>query len=83
MSGSLSEMLELMELARQRAFRVMVKTYPLEKVNEVLKMLEEGRIEGQGPNDEPHQLKSLSVKSVAVGGVAREGGRRSASFFGE
>jgi D-arabinose 1-dehydrogenase-like Zn-dependent alcohol dehydrogenase len=46
-SGSLSEMGELMELARQKQFKVVVKPYPLEQVNEVLKMLEEGRIEGR------------------------------------
>jgi D-arabinose 1-dehydrogenase-like Zn-dependent alcohol dehydrogenase len=46
-SGSLGEMRELMELARQRQFKVVVKPYPLEQVNEVLKMLEEGRIEGR------------------------------------
>ena len=36
-----------MELARQKQFKVVVKTYPLEQVNEVLKRLEEGRIEGR------------------------------------
>jgi alcohol dehydrogenase, propanol-preferring len=46
-SGSLSEMRELMELARQRQFKVVVESYPLEQVNEVLKMLEEGRVEGR------------------------------------
>ncbi len=46
-SGSLSEMKELMELARQKQFKVVVKTYPLEQVNDVLKRLEEGRIEGR------------------------------------
>jgi D-arabinose 1-dehydrogenase-like Zn-dependent alcohol dehydrogenase len=46
-SGSLTEMSELMELARQKQFKVVVKPYPLEQVNEVLKMLEEGRIEGR------------------------------------
>src|SRR2546425_7995868 len=46
-SGSLTEMKELMELARQKQFKVVVKTYPLEQVNEVLKRLEEGRIEGR------------------------------------
>jgi len=46
-SGSLSEMRELLELARQKQFKVVVKAYPLEQVNEVLKMLEEGRIEGR------------------------------------
>src|SRR6266702_837895 len=46
-SGSLSEMRELMELGRQKQFRVVVKAYPLEEVNEVLKMLAEGRIEGR------------------------------------
>jgi D-arabinose 1-dehydrogenase-like Zn-dependent alcohol dehydrogenase len=46
-SGSLSEMRELMELARQKRLRVMVRPYPLDQVNEVLKMLEEGRIEGR------------------------------------
>jgi alcohol dehydrogenase, propanol-preferring len=47
LSGSLSEMKELMEMARRKQFRVMVKAYPLEHVNEVLKMLEEGRVEGR------------------------------------
>jgi len=46
-SGSLSEMSELMELARQKQFKVVVKPYALEQVNEVLKMLEEGHIEGR------------------------------------
>jgi len=46
-SGSLSEMSELVELARRKQFKVVVKAYPLEQVNEVLKMLEEGRIEGR------------------------------------
>ncbi len=46
-SGSLSEMRELMELGRQKRFRVVVKAYPLGEVNEVLKMLAEGRIEGR------------------------------------
>ncbi len=46
-SGSLGEMGELMELAREKQFRVVVKAYPLEQVSEVLKMLEEGRIEGR------------------------------------
>jgi D-arabinose 1-dehydrogenase-like Zn-dependent alcohol dehydrogenase len=46
-SGSLTEMKELMELARQKQFKVVVKTYPLEQVNKVFKMLEEGRIEGR------------------------------------
>jgi len=46
-SGSLSEMRELMELARTKQFKVVVKAYPLERVNEVLEMLEEGRIEGR------------------------------------
>ena len=46
-SGSLTEMKELMELARQKQFKVVVKTYPLEQVNDVLKRLEEGRIEGR------------------------------------
>src|SRR3989454_1569717 len=46
-SGSLGEMRELMELAREKQFRVVVKAYPLQQVNEVLKMLEEGRIEGR------------------------------------
>ena len=36
-----------MELAREKQFRVVVKAYPLEQVSEVLKMLEEGRIEGR------------------------------------
>ncbi len=45
--GSLSEMRELIELARRRQFKVMVKAYPLEQVNEVLKMLEERRITGR------------------------------------
>src|SRR5438094_10032872 len=46
-SGSLSEMRELMELGRQKRFRVVVKAYPLGEVKEVLKMLAEGRIEGR------------------------------------
>jgi D-arabinose 1-dehydrogenase-like Zn-dependent alcohol dehydrogenase len=46
-SGSLTEMKELMELARRNQFRVVVKAYPLEQVNDVLKMLAEGRIEGR------------------------------------
>jgi D-arabinose 1-dehydrogenase-like Zn-dependent alcohol dehydrogenase len=40
-------MRELMELARQKRFKVVVKAYPLEQVNDVLKMLAEGRIEGR------------------------------------
>ena len=46
-SGSLSEMSELVELARRKQFKVVVKAYPLEQVNEVLNLLEEGRIEGR------------------------------------
>jgi len=46
-SGSLTEMKELVELARQKQFKVVVKAYPLEQVNDVLKVLEEGRIEGR------------------------------------
>ncbi len=46
-SGSLSEMSELVELARRKQFKVVVKAYPLEQVNEVLNSLEEGRIEGR------------------------------------
>jgi D-arabinose 1-dehydrogenase-like Zn-dependent alcohol dehydrogenase len=46
-SGSLSEMQELIELARRKQFKVIVKSYPLEEVNEVLKMMEEGRITGR------------------------------------
>jgi len=46
-SGSLSEMRELIEIARRKQFKVMVKPYPLEQVNDVLKMLEEGRMEGR------------------------------------
>jgi len=45
--GSRSEMRELIELARRKQFKVMVKTYPLEQVNEVLRMLEEGSIIGR------------------------------------
>lgn len=45
--GSRSEMQELIELARRKLFKVMVKTYALEHVNEVLRMLEEGRITGR------------------------------------
>ncbi len=45
--GSLSEMQELIELATSKQFKVMVKTYPLEQVNEVLKMVEERRITGR------------------------------------
>ncbi len=45
--GSLSEMQELIELAMTKQFKVMVKTYPLEQVNEVLKMIEERHITGR------------------------------------
>jgi propanol-preferring alcohol dehydrogenase len=45
--GSRGEMQELIELARRRQFKVMMKTYPLEQVNEALKMIEEGRISGR------------------------------------
>ncbi len=45
--GSRGEMQELIELAIRKQFRVMVKTYPLEQVNEVLKMIEERRITGR------------------------------------
>ncbi len=45
--GSRSEMQELIELAIRKQFKVMVKTYPLEQVNEVLKRLEERRITGR------------------------------------
>ncbi len=45
--GSLSEMQELIELAMRKQFKVIVKAYPLERVNEVLKMVEEGRITGR------------------------------------
>lgn len=46
-SGSLSEMKELTELAGQGAFRVLVKTYPLEQVNDVLEELGKGSIVGR------------------------------------
>src|SRR5712692_3134165 len=45
--GSLSEMQELIELAIRKQFKVMMKTYPLEHVNEVLKMIKEKRITGR------------------------------------
>ena len=45
--GSLGEMQELIELATRKQFKVAVETYPLERVNEVLKMLEERRITGR------------------------------------
>ncbi len=45
--GSRSEMQELIELARRKQFKVIVKTYPLDQVNEVLKMVEQGRITGR------------------------------------
>jgi alcohol dehydrogenase, propanol-preferring len=45
--GSLSEMQELIELAMRKQFKVVVKTYHLERVNEVLKMVEEGRVTGR------------------------------------
>ncbi len=45
--GSRSEMQELIELARRKQFKVMVKTYPLDQVNEVLKMIEERRVTGR------------------------------------
>ncbi len=45
--GSLGEMQELIELAMRKQFKVIVKAYPLEQVNEVLKMVEEGRITGR------------------------------------
>ena len=45
--GSLGEMQELVALATQKQFRVMVKSYPLKEVNDVLKMLEEGHILGR------------------------------------
>jgi D-arabinose 1-dehydrogenase-like Zn-dependent alcohol dehydrogenase len=45
--GSRSEMQELIELATRKQFKVIVKAYPLEQVNEVLKMVEEGRITGR------------------------------------
>ncbi len=45
--GSFNELREVVELARQRQIKVMVKTYPLKEVNGVLTMLEEGRITGR------------------------------------
>lgn len=45
--GSLNEMREVVDLARRKQFKVMVKTYPLREVNGVLKTLEEGRIVGR------------------------------------
>jgi len=45
--GTLNEMRELVELARRRQIKVMVKTYPLKEVNRVVRMLEEGRIMGR------------------------------------
>ncbi len=45
--GSRSEVHELIELAIRKEFRVMVKTYSLEEVNEVLKVIEEKRIVGR------------------------------------
>ena len=45
--GSLSEVQELIELAKRKQFKVIVKTYPLDQVNQVLKMIEEGRITGR------------------------------------
>jgi D-arabinose 1-dehydrogenase-like Zn-dependent alcohol dehydrogenase len=45
--GSRSEMQELIELAGRKQFKVIVKSYPLVQVNEVLKIMEEGRITGR------------------------------------
>jgi D-arabinose 1-dehydrogenase-like Zn-dependent alcohol dehydrogenase len=45
--GSFSEMQELIELATRKQFKVIVKTYPLDQVNEVLKMVEEGGLTGR------------------------------------
>ena len=47
LSGSLSEMQEPMELARRKQFKVTVRAFPLEQVNDVLRVLEEGRVEGR------------------------------------
>jgi D-arabinose 1-dehydrogenase-like Zn-dependent alcohol dehydrogenase len=46
-SGSRSEMQELIELASGKRFKMMVKTYPLDQVNEVLNMIEERRLTGR------------------------------------
>jgi D-arabinose 1-dehydrogenase-like Zn-dependent alcohol dehydrogenase len=45
--GSRSEMQELIELATRKQFKVIVQAYPLEQVNEVLKMVENGRVTGR------------------------------------
>ena len=45
--GSRSEMQELIELAKGKRFKVIVKAYPLDQVNEVLKMVEEGHLTGR------------------------------------
>ena len=47
MSGSRSEMQELIELAGKKAFKVLLKAYPLETINEVLGLIEEGGITGR------------------------------------
>ncbi|HZY46914.1 MAG TPA: zinc-binding dehydrogenase, partial [Candidatus Bathyarchaeia archaeon] len=45
--GSLAEMGEIVELATRKQIRVIIQTYPLKEVNNVLRMLEEGRITGR------------------------------------
>ena len=45
--GSRSEMQELIELAKGKRFKVTLKAYPLDQVNEVLKMIEEGHLTGR------------------------------------
>lgn len=45
--GSLHEMQEVIDLARNRVFRILTRTYPLDSIKEVLRLLKQGRIEGR------------------------------------
>ena len=45
--GSLHEMQEVIDLARNRVFRTVTKAYPLDGIKEVLRLLRQGRMEGR------------------------------------
>ncbi len=45
--GSLHEMQEIIDLARNRFFRTVTKTYPLDRIKEVLRLVKQGRMEGR------------------------------------
>lgn len=45
--GSLHEMQEVIDLARNRVIRTLTKAYPLDRIKEVLRLVKQGRMEGR------------------------------------